>query len=44
MAMFARSEASSQARTAFVGKWRVYVLLEGKEIVAYQIDNRGEAY
>ena len=27
-----------------VGKWRVYVLLEGTEIVAYQIDNRGEPY
>ena len=27
-----------------VGKWRVYVLLEGREIVAYQVDNRGEAY
>ena len=27
-----------------VGKWRVYVLLEGTEIIAYQIDNRGEAY
>jgi mRNA-degrading endonuclease RelE of RelBE toxin-antitoxin system len=27
-----------------VGKWRVFVLLEGTEIFAYQIDNRGEAY
>ncbi len=27
-----------------VGKWRVYVLLEGTAIIAYQIDNRGEAY
>jgi mRNA-degrading endonuclease RelE of RelBE toxin-antitoxin system len=27
-----------------VGKWRVYVLLEGTDIIAYQIDNRGEAY
>ena len=27
-----------------VGKWRVFVLLEGAEIFAYQIDNRGEAY
>ena len=27
-----------------VGRWRVYLLLEGTEIVAYQIDNRGEAY
>ncbi len=27
-----------------VGKWRVYVLLEGTEIIVYQIDNRGEAY
>ena len=27
-----------------VGKWRVFVLLEGTEIIAYQVDNRGEAY
>ncbi|HEY6340563.1 MAG TPA: type II toxin-antitoxin system RelE/ParE family toxin [Bryobacteraceae bacterium] len=27
-----------------VGKWRVYMLLEGTQIIAYQIDNRGEAY
>ena len=27
-----------------VGKWRVFVLVDGSEIVAYQIDNRGEAY
>jgi len=27
-----------------VGKWRVFVLLESAEILAYQIDNRGEAY
>ena len=27
-----------------VRKWRVYVLLEGTRIIAYQIDNRGEAY
>ena len=27
-----------------VGKWRVYVLLEGTEIIAYQLDNRGETY
>ena len=27
-----------------VGKWRVYLLLEGTDIVAYQIDNRGGAY
>ena len=27
-----------------VGKWRVFVLVEGTEIIAYQIDNRGEAY
>jgi mRNA-degrading endonuclease RelE of RelBE toxin-antitoxin system len=27
-----------------VGKWRVFVRLEGTAIVAYRIDNRGEAY
>ena len=27
-----------------VGKWRVFLLLEGTDILAYQIDNRGEAY
>ena len=27
-----------------VGKWRVFVLVEGTAIIAYQIDNRGEAY
>ncbi len=27
-----------------VGKWRVFFLLEGTDIVVYQIDNRGEAY
>jgi mRNA-degrading endonuclease RelE of RelBE toxin-antitoxin system len=27
-----------------VGKWRVFVLLEGLELTAYQIDNRGQAY
>ena len=27
-----------------VGKWRVFVRLEGTNIIAYQIDNRGEAY
>ena len=27
-----------------VGKWRIFVRLEGANIVAYQIDNRGEAY
>lgn len=27
-----------------VGKWRIYMLLEGSEIIAYQIDNRGESY
>lgn len=26
-----------------VGKWRVFVLLEGAELVVYRIDNRGEA-
>ena len=27
-----------------VGKWRVFFLLQGPDIVAYHIDNRGEAY
>ncbi|MEK7407046.1 MAG: hypothetical protein AAB225_18390 [Acidobacteriota bacterium] len=27
-----------------VGKWRVCLLPEGPQIIAYQIDNRGEAY
>ena len=27
-----------------IGKCRVYVLLDGTSITAYQIDNRGEAY
>jgi mRNA-degrading endonuclease RelE of RelBE toxin-antitoxin system len=27
-----------------VGKWRVYFVLDGPDVVAYQIDNRGEAY
>ena len=27
-----------------VGKWRVFLVVEGRGIVAYQIDNRGEAY
>ncbi len=27
-----------------VSKWRVYFLLEGTDIVVYQLDNRGEAY
>ena len=27
-----------------IGKWRVYFLLENTDLVAYQIDNRGEAY
>ena len=27
-----------------VGKWRVFVRLDGANVIAYQIDNRGEAY
>jgi mRNA-degrading endonuclease RelE of RelBE toxin-antitoxin system len=27
-----------------VGKWRVFLLVQGTEIIAYHIDNRGEAY
>jgi mRNA-degrading endonuclease RelE of RelBE toxin-antitoxin system len=27
-----------------VGKWRIFVRLDGTAIVVYQIDNRGEAY
>jgi mRNA-degrading endonuclease RelE of RelBE toxin-antitoxin system len=27
-----------------VGRWRIFVRLEGADIIAYQIDNRGEAY
>jgi mRNA-degrading endonuclease RelE of RelBE toxin-antitoxin system len=27
-----------------IGKWRVYFVFENTQLVAYQIDNRGEAY
>jgi hypothetical protein len=44
-AMFARCAAKFAGSYRLrVGKWRVFVLLEGAEIIAYQIDNRGEAY
>jgi mRNA-degrading endonuclease RelE of RelBE toxin-antitoxin system len=27
-----------------IAKWRVYLLLDGTQVIAYRVDNRGDAY